>query len=63
MSLARHNIYIYLILKKYATLPTITFYDMNAMGIGQMVLYLGINISAFTLQPLCLKVIPLYQYV
>ena len=36
----------YLILKKCATLPTITFYDMNAMGIGQMVLYLAINISA-----------------
>ncbi len=39
--------YIYLFLKKYATLllPTISFYDMNAMGIGQMMLYLGINIA------------------
>ncbi len=44
--LREHDNNIYLILKKYATLPTITFYDMNAMGIGQMVLYLGINISA-----------------
>ncbi len=35
----------YLILKKYVTLPTISFYNMNAMGIGQMILYLGINIQ------------------
>ncbi len=34
-----------LILKKYVTLPTISFYNMNAMGIGQMILYLGINVA------------------
>ena len=37
----------YLILKKCVTLPTISFYNMNAMGIGQMILYLGINIADF----------------
>ena len=34
----------YLIRKKYATLPTISFYNMNSMGLGQMVRYLGISI-------------------
>ena len=28
----------YLILKKYVTLSTISFYNMNALGIGQMIL-------------------------
>ncbi len=35
-------------------LPTISFYDMNAIGIGQMVLYV---LLSFTRQPWCLNMI------
>ncbi len=43
--------YMYLMLKKFVTLPTISFYNMNAMGIGQVIIctqtseYCKVNLS------------------
>ncbi len=45
----------YLILKKYVTLSTISFYNMNALGIGQMILYLAIFMPKYTVNSMKFK--------